>query len=145
MDISCRRALSAEDLAACLRIREAVFIDEQNVPVALERDGLDDECFHYVATMAGEIIGTARVMVLKDKFKFQRVAVVSSARGAGIGGILMKFMMADLAENDDAAGKHYFLSSQVDAIPFYERLGFEICSDEYLDAGILHRDMKRKI
>lgn len=145
MDVVCRRADQADDIAKCLHIRELVFIDEQNVPAELERDGFDDSCIHYLAALNGEMIGTARVMILDDKFKFQRVAVLPSARGAGIGGKLMNFMMSDLAKRADHDGKRFFLSSQVDAIPFYERLGFVICSEEYLDAGIRHRDMVRAI
>lgn len=145
MKITCRRAVSADDLAASMAIRETVFIGEQSVPADLERDGLEDECFHYIAEMDGEAVATARVMPLADKFKFQRVAVMRCARGTGLGAQLMNFMMDDLAKRDDAAGKVFFLSSQVSAIGFYERLGFEICSDDYLDAGIEHRDMRRAI
>ena len=145
MEVVCRKADLADDIAMCLHIRQLVFIDEQNVPAELERDGFDDSCIHYLAALNGEMIGTARVMILDDRFKFQRVAVLPSARGAGIGGKLMSFMMADLAKRSDRDGKRFFLSSQVDAIPFYERLGFVVCSEEYLDAGIQHRDMVRTI
>lgn len=145
MDVACRQANSANDIAQCMRIREAVFIGEQNVPVELERDGLDESCIHYLAVLDDEIIGTARVMILEDRIKFQRVAVLPSARGAGVGGTLMQYMMAELATRDVAKGKYFFLSSQVDAIPFYERLGFIVCSGEYEDAGIQHRDMQRAL
>ena len=145
MIIECRRASRAVELERCMAIRDNVFVGEQNVPPELERDGRDDDCLHYLVTMDGEIIGTARVMVMDDRFKFQRVAVLPSARGAGVGGKLMDFMMADLAQRADAGEKHFFLSSQVDAVPFYERLGFDSCSDIYIDAGIEHRDMKRRI
>jgi len=128
-----------------MAIRESVFIGEQNVPADLERDGLEDECLHYLGAFNGKIVATARVMPQASKFKFQRVAVMNSARGTGLGAQLMRFMMDDLAKRDDAAGKVFFLSSQVSAIGFYAQLGFEVCSDEYMDAGIQHRDMKRAI
>lgn len=34
------------------------------------------------------------------------------------------------------------LQSQLDALKFYEHLGFKVVSDEYLEAGILHRVSK---
>jgi predicted GNAT family N-acyltransferase len=34
------------------------------------------------------------------------------------------------------------LGAQTHAIAFYERLGFEISSEEYLDANIPHKDME---
>ena len=44
-------------------IREAVFVREQQVPEALERDALDPSCLHVVArTLAGEAIGTGRLV-----------------------------------------------------------------------------------
>jgi ElaA protein len=145
MKTTCRRVEGDADMAASMTIRESVFIGEQNVPEHLERDGLDGECLHYLATINGKPVATARVMLTSSKFKFQRVAVMKSARGTGIGAQLMRYMMDDLAKRDDAGDKVFFLSSQVSAIGFYALLGFEVCSDEYMDAGIAHRDMKRSI
>ena len=34
------------------------------------------------------------------------------------------------------------LGSQMHAIPFYENLGFSVCGNEYIDAGIRHKDMQ---
>ena len=145
MHTTCRRAVTRDDLSACFAIREAVFIGEQNVDAALERDGLDDDCIHYLAEAGGRAVGTARVRVLDDCYKFQRVAVLKAARGRNVGAALMRFMMADLAATDDSSGRHFFLSSQVHAVPFYERLGFAVCSDEYQEAGIPHRDMRAEM
>ena len=36
------------------------------------------------------------------------------------------------------------LTAQVHATPFYERLGFEVISDEFLEAGLPHVEMLRK-
>lgn len=131
-----------EYLAQCLTIRETVFIEEQNVPRELEVDGLDDECRHCLAMLDDKAVATARVRVLEDCFKFQRVAVLPFARGSGIGAGLMRFVMRELPSIYPDGPKRFFLSSQVSAIGFYERLGFKVCSDIYLDAGIEHRDME---
>lgn len=140
-----RRAQGESDMAMCLAIRHQVFVREQCVDAALERDGRDDRCVHYLAFDGDKAIGTARVMPLDDRLKIQRMAVLREARGAGVGTALMGFMMADLAAGPEAEGRHFFLSSQVHAMLFYERLGFEVCSDVYMDAGIPHRDMRRDI
>lgn len=141
----CRRAMDADDLSVCLAIRHAVFIVGQNVPADLECDGREDECAHYLALVDDEAVGTARIMPVDGKFKFQRVAVREAYRGNGVGAGLMRFIMDDLATRPDAADRVFFLSSQVSAIGFYERLGFTVCSDTYMDAGIEHRDMRRAI
>ena len=114
-------------------------------PPAIERDGRDGEAIHYIAEIGGRPVATARVRMPGNKVKFERVAVVKTARGTGTGAALMRFMMADLAADERTAGRHFFLSSQSPAIAFYERLGFTVCSDEYLEANIPHRDMRAEI
>ncbi len=143
--IHCREASSADDRQACLAIRKTVFIEEQNVPTDLELDGLDDDCLHYLAEVDGVPIATARVQLIDDKYKFQRVAVLQTGRGMGIGAKIMAFMMDDLRKRADSAGKSFFLSSQVGAIGFYQRLGFMVCSEPYFEAGIEHRDMRMAV
>ena len=145
MQLHIGRADTAARIEQCMSIREAVFVNEQGVAPELERDGKDGEAIHYLATDDDDAVATARVMVNPDYFKFQRVAVLGRARGTGVGAAIMRFMMDDLAARPDAPAKRFFLSSQVSAIPFYEKLGFEVCSDEYADAGIQHRDMVAEI
>lgn len=140
--LTLRRARDEADVAACLAIRHRVFVREQCVDENLERDGLDDNCIHYLALADETPVGTARVMPLDDRYKIQRMAVLSTARGHGVGAALMAFILDDLGEQAAASGRHFFLSSQVHAMAFYEKLGFEACSDEFMDAGIAHRDMR---
>ncbi|MBO6640269.1 MAG: GNAT family N-acetyltransferase [Roseitalea sp.] len=140
-----RRAQGKDDMAACMAIRHQVFVREQCVEEALERDGRDGDCIHYLAIGVDRPVGTGRVMPLADRYKIQRVAVLPPARGTGVGAALMRFMMADLANEADAAGRMFVLSSQVHALPFYEKLGFSVCSDVYMDAGIPHRDMRAPV
>lgn len=141
----CRRAVSRDDLAACLDIRDRVFIREQNVDPDLERDGLDAQCLHFIAEIDGRPVATARVRLMPGVFKVQRVAVVREARGSGVGDAIMRFLMDDLAASGDAPGRIFFLSSQSHAAPFYERLGYAVCSKEYMEAGIPHLDMRADI
>ncbi|MEL6437013.1 MAG: GNAT family N-acetyltransferase [Pseudomonadota bacterium] len=136
-----KRAETTAEIEQCLSIREVVFVEEQGVPISLERDSKDDKALHYIAFDDDEALGAARVLIMDDVFRFQRVAVLGHVRGRGIGTEMMRFMMDELADRPDAAGKRFFLSSQANVIPFYDRLGFKICSDPYMEAGIEHRDM----
>ena len=61
-------------------------------------------------------------------------------RGLKVGETLMQ---AVIAEAEKRGLRQQMLTAQVHATPFYERLGFRIVSDEYLDAGIPHVDMVR--
>ena len=40
---------------------------------------------------------------------------------------------------------NFKLNAQTHAIPFYSRLGYEVVSEEFLDAGIPHRTMIKQI
>ncbi|MEO1702532.1 MAG: GNAT family N-acetyltransferase [Pseudomonadota bacterium] len=145
MKLHIGRAETAARIEQCMSIREAVFVNEQGVAPELERDGKDGAAIHYLATDDDDAVATARVLIQPRFYKFQRVAVLGRVRGTGVGAAIMRFMMDDLAARSDASDRRFFLSSQVSAIPFYEKLGFDVCSDEYEDAGIQHRDMVAEI
>jgi len=125
-----------QDKEALIRsIREAVFIGEQNVPVELEWDGLDKQCTQLLAFSGDEVVGTARMTV---EGKIGRMAVLKPWRGLGVGSELLKTVIATARE---ASLSKVELDAQVYAIPFYQRFGFEMVSDLFMDAGIEHRKM----
>lgn len=37
------------------------------------------------------------------------------------------------------------LNAQTHAIPFYEKLGYKVISEEFMDAGIPHKTMEKRI
>lgn len=124
-------------------IRQAVFIEEQQVPVALEWDSEDAGATHFLLLLEQlaipqaipQPIATARLLA---DGKIGRVAVLAEHRRQGFGRMLMLEVM-DHAKKMDMS--RLTLSAQTHAIDFYRRLGFETCSSIYLDAGIPHQDM----
>lgn len=132
------------DAEAPLRaIRTAVFVAEQGVPLELEWDGEDDAAIHALARDAsGGAIGTARLLLHGRLAHIGRMAVVKPWRGKGVGTALLQAMLDEAARQgaDDA-----FLNAQTYAVPFYEKLGFTREGDEFLDAGIPHYRMTRRI
>ena len=133
-------ASSKEDLASCLAIRWTVFVEGQNVPEDREIDGLDVSSQHYLLSLDNTAVGTARVRYIDEKVKIERVSILPHYQGKGLGKKLVQFIIDDVRNNE--ATKKVILSSQTSAIPFYESLGFRICSDEYMDANISHKDMQ---
>ena len=121
-------------------IRATVFVEEQKVPADMEIDDWDPRCLHAVAfDDTGSALGTGRLL---PDGHIGRMAVLQSARGAGIGGALLTALMdaARLRGHREAV-----LSAQTHAVPFYRRHGYEITSGEYLDCGIPHVDMRRSL
>jgi ElaA protein len=129
------------DLETCLALRATVFIEEQNVPEAEERDGRDGEAHHLLARLEGRPVGCARILIKGETGKIGRVCVLREARGAGIGAALIRACLAHLRAQ--AGVSRAVLGSQTHALGFYEKLGFVAFGPEYMDAGIPHRDMER--
>ncbi len=125
------------DRHACFDIRTEVFVDEQKVPRDLELDDLEDHCIHFLATVDGVPMATARLLD-RGYAKIQRVAVRKPARGTGLG---RDIMLAVLAHAREAGFAQARLDAQVSAIAFYERLGFTAEGPVFDDAGIPHRLM----
>ena len=137
-DIQVRLANWHKDNAELRRIREAVFIAEQAVPPELEWDAEDATAVHFLAFEGDYPIGTARLL---PDGHIGRVSVLKDWRGLNVGDAILK---AVLNEAEQRGLNKQMLSAQVQATPFYERLGFTVVSGEYLDAGIPHVDMVRE-
>ncbi|PZX18776.1 putative GNAT family N-acyltransferase [Palleronia aestuarii] len=132
-----------DDLETCLELRRAVFIDEQGVSEADERDGRDADAVHLLARRDGIAVGCARILVGGGTGKIGRVCVLPSERGTGLGRALILGCLDVLAARGDVTRAK--LGAQIHALGFYERLGFVPEGEEYDDAGILHRDMVRAV
>lgn len=138
-----RRVDAADGLEDALAVRRRVFVEEQGVPEDLEVDGRDGSAAHFVAYVDGKPVGAARLReYAATTGKVERVAVLEPERGSGVGRALM-----DAAES--AARREGFdevvLHAQAPVVAFYERLGYEVTSEEFEDAGIPHREMRKRL
>lgn len=136
-DIQVRIADWQQNNADLRRIRERVFVQEQRVPPEQEWDSQDLVAVHFLAESDGFAVGTARLL---PDASMGRVAVLKEWRGLGIGDALIK---AAIAEAERRGQHEQTLTAQVHAAQFYERLGFESISDEFIEAGIPHVEMRR--
>jgi predicted GNAT family N-acyltransferase len=121
------------------KIRELVFIQEQDIPENEEWDDLDSVSLHFIVWDDTTVIATARLL---PNNSIGRVAVLKSHRGLGIG---FKLMQEIILVARQEQRKFLELSAQVHAISFYEKLGFQCEGHEYLDCGIPHITMKMEM
>ena len=128
------------DPTPCYALRFAVFVEEQNVPLELERDALDDSAIHLLARVDDIPMGAARIVLKEDTGKIGRVCVLRQARGTGLGAALIREALAILRTTPGIT--RAALGAQTDAVGFYERLGFTAYGDVFDDAGIDHRMME---
>ncbi|MFC6732606.1 MULTISPECIES: GNAT family N-acetyltransferase [unclassified Haladaptatus] len=124
-----------------LSVRFTVFVDEQGVPEELEVDEYEDDCIHFVAYVDDEAVGAARLRPIDaDTAKVERVAVLDSHRGNGLGFELMACVESEAHER---GYDHLILNAQTHAKPFYDRLGYLQVGDEFEEAGIPHVQMDK--
>ena len=131
---------------AARAVRHAVFVIEQQIPIALEWDEWDDPSLHAVVFDAQQQpIGTGRLLPSAfDKASphtghIGRMAVLASLRRGGIGGALLQALM----QVAPAQGfRDVVLHAQSYVAPFYARHGYVIEGEEFIEAGILHRTMR---
>ena len=120
-------------------VRRAVFIEEQQVPEALEWDGLDADCHHVLVTDADQRpVATGRML---PDGHIGRMAVLPDCRGKGIGSAVLAGLL-EVAQQQGYA--EVFVHAPVTAIAFYQRHGCVISSDVFMAAGIPHRTMRRQ-
>lgn len=120
-----------------------VFVQEQRVPEEEELDSLDSIAVHLLALLNGDPVGTARLIPRGEGYaRIGRMAVRAPYRDQGIGTALMNALL-DLACSREV--DQVDLAAQLHAIPFYERLHFVTEGGIFLDGGIEHRMMTRRL
>jgi predicted GNAT family N-acyltransferase len=135
-----REASWAQDGPRLRAVRYEVFVREQGVPEALEWDGMDPACRHVVAeTAAGEAIGTGRLL---PDGHIGRMAVAKSWRRDGVGSALLERLVAMARARGD---RLVVLHAQSYAVAFYRRAGFEAFGAEFMEAGIAHVEMRKRL
>jgi len=130
--------VGADRLPECLAIRRQVFIEGQDVPEDLEVDGLDPECTHLLCEVEGRPVGTARLRRVQGGGKVERVAVLASERGRGLGRQIMLALHAEAARQGLPQLK---LNAQEAVIGFYLDLGYRSVGGRFMEAGISHQAM----
>lgn len=131
-----------DDIIRCQAIRREVFTLGQGVAPAIEVDGRDPDCTHFLASLNGVDVGAARMRVVGSAAKAERVAVLGEVRGAGVG----RALMDALEQRAIAAGlERVKLSAQSEVVPFYLRLGYTAYGEEFIEADIPHRWMEKSL
>lgn len=121
-------------------VRYDVFVLEQKVPLEMEWDEMDAACVHAVAyDESGTAVATGRLL---PDGHIGRMAVMRQVRGRGIGGDVLVALIEAAAKRGDAA---VMLNAQTQAEHFYVRHGFARDGEEFIEAGIPHIAMRRRL
>jgi len=141
---------NAGDLAQALAIREVVFIEEQHVPEAEERDAEDARAYHVLAMQGGHAIGTGRVVDLPEPppgetgrwARVGRMAVLQASRKLGVGSKILHALEAEAIRRGVTG---IVLHAQLIALDFYKQHGYLPVGAVFEEAGMPHLVMQKKL
>jgi len=131
--------LSASEIYEILYLRVEVFMLEQNI-ICQDCDGTDYNALHVFYEENGKVQAYLRVMdkgVVHPDCSIGRVVTLHHGKGLGT-----KIMLEGIREARVRYGASRIrIDAQIQAKPFYEKLGFVQTSEEYLEEGIWHSEM----
>jgi len=116
-------------------VRHTVFTLEQGVDTAIDFDGDDVHAIHALVTLDDRAVGTGRML---PDGHIGRVAVLQEFREQGIGKAILDSL---IQYGRDKAFPSVYLYAQETAVAFYEKLGFTVNGESFMEAGILHTPM----
>lgn len=140
-----KQITNEEELQQAFKIREEVFVKEQGVPLEDEFDEYDQlngNCEHILVYHEGEAVGTGRVRVVEGVGKLERICILKSYRKLGIGKVIIQGLENIAKEKGLEKVK---LHGQTHAEGFYQKLGYETASDEFMEDGIPHYLMVKEL
>ena len=130
--------LTCKEIYEILKSRAEVFVKEQKISY-VDEDDIDYKSWHVFAMEGDRVCAYLRAfMNSDDTVKIGRVLTL--VHGKGTGSQLMKYAISELKTKTNC--KKFIMDAQSHAISFYQRLGFKITSEEYLEEGIPHVDME---
>ena len=135
--------LTATELYSILRLRNEVFIVEQNC-VYLDTDNKDLRCHHLILLKNNELAAYARLVppgLSFNEMSIGRVVSNPKYRGTGAGRVLMNLAIEKCPQLfGEGAIK---IGAQAYLLNFYTSLGFVAVGEPYDEDGIPHIDMIR--
>ena len=132
------------DLTNAFALRREVFTQEQGFAEP-DSDKWDEQAFHVILWEDRQPIATGRVYFEGshvDIAHVGRVCIKKAFRGRGLGRILLERL--EYAARTEGANKA-ILGAQVQAVPFYEKVGYRVYGKEYMDEHCPHRWMEKKL
>lgn len=130
--------LSPTEVYEILKARVQIFVVEQKCAYQ-DIDDIDYESLH-IFYKSGEKITAYLRAFRRDGETVQLGRVLTTEHGKGLGGELLKNAIEIVTEK--LRPEKIYIEAQTYAIGFYEREGFVVCSDEFLEDGIPHVKME---
>ena len=133
--------LSNREVYEILKARAKVFMVEQKIWY-LDRANVDYSAYHLFLEENGEVMAYLRAFSGGTEGEIHIGRVLSVEHSKGLGTLLMNNAFEFFKENNL---KSIVLNSQITAVRFYEKLGFNTTGQEFIEAGIPHIKMEIRL
>ena len=131
--------LTTTELYEILKSRNEIFVVEQNC-IYQDLDDIDYRSLHIFYESSGRIMAYLRAFEKDSATKtIQMGRVLTLTHGTDLGGQLLKEGILQIKEKMNPSS--IYIEAQCYATGFYEREGFVISSNEFLEDGIPHVEM----
>lgn len=137
-----QRVETDAQLQEAFRIRKEVFVREQGVAEDIEIDEHESGSRHVLVYDNGEAVGTGRVRRIGDQAKLERICVLASHRDRRLGQAIMNELEVIAVEMGLKEAK---LHGQTQAAGFYSKLGYVTVSEIFMEEGIPHVRMIKRL
>ncbi|WP_048139702.1 MULTISPECIES: GNAT family N-acetyltransferase [unclassified Methanosarcina] len=135
-------AKNSEALEDAFDVRREVFIKEQNIPEDEEFDEADLRSHHVIVYANSRPVATGRLLKEREMWLIGRISVLKECRGKHVGKLVVDKLLEQAIELGAAEVN---IHAQTHAVSFYEKFGFVAFGDTFLEAGIEHISMIKKI
>lgn len=136
-----------------IKTDEPEYREERNLRVEVLRKPLglaegaevfpfEDEAMHLVAIDDGKVIGCVMFKPENKTGRMLQMAIIQHRQKNGIGTQLVNVLEGRLRKD---GFKDIYLHAREPAVPFYERLGYEVEGEPFLEVGLRHRHMRKKL
>ena len=133
--------LTTTELYEILKARSEIFIMEQNI-LYQDMDDVDYESLHCFFVEDNKVVAYLRAFYNEDNVvKLGRVLTLK--HGNGIGKDLLEQSL--IAIKGKMKCKKICMDAQKYAVGFYEKFGFKVTSEDFLEEGVVHNTMELKI
>ena len=135
--------LSATEIYEILKARSEIFLIEQNIHYQ-DMDNIDYNSLHCFFMKDNKVVAYLRAFYQDGNKDIVRIGrVLTLIHGNGLGKKLMEQSLKSIKEKMNCKKIH--MNSQKYAVGFYEKFGFKVVSNDFLEEGIVHVVMELKI
>tara|TARA_B100001123_G_C14987675_1_gene898245 strand:+ start:23 stop:457 length:435 start_codon:yes stop_codon:yes gene_type:complete len=126
---------NSKDFEIIRNIRKTIFTNELGISQSELFDNYDERCDHFLIFDGQNVIGSVRIIILDEKIKLERMAILKEYRTKQYG----KNCISQIKEYYSALGfSQIILDSIYSVKEFYEKCGFIEEGEIFQRVGINH-------